>query len=188
MYNKITLMGRLVAAPELKTTQNGIPYTRFRIAVNRRFHSKDEENKVDFFNATAWRSTAEFICKYFGKGSMIMLDCNTMLHSVRPKRRKDAPHKSERRGNMQTQQYEDRNGNPATWYDVAVDRVCFTGEPKKENGNNGGYNRSGGNGGYGNSGYSGGKRSYGNRQNSYGNNSYNGQQSFNAPPADDYPF
>ena len=117
MYNKITLMGRLVAAPELKTTQNGIPYTRFRIAVNRRFHSKDEENKVDFFNATAWRSTAEFICKYFGKGSMIMLD-----------------------GEMQTQQYEDRNGNPATWYDVAVDRVCFTGEPKKENGSNGGYN------------------------------------------------
>lgn len=157
MYNKITLMGRLVAAPELKTTQNGIPYTRFRIAVNRRFHSKDEENKVDFFNATAWRSTAEFICKYFGKGSMIMLD-----------------------GEMQTQQYEDRNGNPATWYDVAVDRVCFTGEPKKENGSNGGY---------GNSGYSsGGKRSYGNRQNSYGNNSYNGQQSFNVPPADDYPF
>lgn len=165
MYNKITLMGRLVAAPELKTTQNGIPYTRFRIAVNRRFHSKDEENKVDFFNATAWRNTAEFICKYFGKGSMIMLD-----------------------GEMQTQQYEDRNGNPATWYDVAVDRVCFTGEPKKENGNNGGYNRSGGNGGYGNSGYNGGKRSYGNRQNSYGNNSFNGQQSFNAPPADDYPF
>lgn len=165
MYNKITLMGRLVAAPELKTTQNGIPYTRFRIAVNRRFHSKDEENKVDFFNATAWRSTAEFICKYFGKGSMIMLD-----------------------GEMQTQQYEDRNGNPATWYDVAVDRVCFTGEPKKENGSNGGYNRSGGNGGYGNSGYSGGKRSYGNRQNSYGNNSYNGQQSFNVPPVDDYPF
>ena len=165
MYNKITLMGRLVAAPVLKTTQNGIPYTRFRIAVNRRFHSKDEENKVDFFNATAWRSTAEFICKYFGKGSTIMLD-----------------------GEMQTQQYEDRNGNPATWYDVAVDRICFTGEPKKENGNNGGYNRSGGNGGYGNSGYNGGKRSYGNRQNSYGNNSYNGQQSFNVPPVDDYPF
>ena len=166
MYNKITLMGRLVAAPELKTTQNGIPYTRFRIAVNRRFHNKDEDNKVDFFNATAWRSTAEFICKYFGKGSMIMLD-----------------------GEMQTQQYEDRNGNPAIWYDVAVDRVCFTGEPKKENGNNGGYNRSGGNGGYGNSGYNGGKRSYGNRQNSYGNNSYGkGQQYFDEPLPEDYPF
>ena len=167
MYNKITLMGRLVAAPELKTSQNGIPYTRFRIAVNRRFHSKDEENKVDFFNVTAWRSNAEFICKYFGKGSMIMLD-----------------------GEMQTTQYEDRNGNPATWYDVAVDRVCFTGEPKKENGNNGGYNRSGGYGNGGKSGYgNGGKRSYGNRQNSYGNNSYNnGQQSFLAPPDDDYPF
>lgn len=161
----MTASQRPVASPELKTTQNGIPYTRFRIAVNRRFHNKDEENKVDFFNATAWRSTAEFICKYFGKGSMIMLD-----------------------GEMQTTQYEDRNGNPATWYDVAVDRVCFTGEPKKENGSNGGYNRSGGNGGYGNSGYNGGKRSYGNRQNSYGNNSYNGQQSFNVPPVDDYPF
>ncbi|MGN0501649.1 MAG: single-stranded DNA-binding protein [Ruminococcus sp.] len=161
----MTASQRPVASPELKTTQNGIPYTRFRIAVNRRFHNKDEENKVDFFNATAWRGTAEFICKYFGKGSMIMLD-----------------------GEMQTQQYEDRNGNPAIWYDVAVDRVCFTGEPKKENGSNGGYNRSGGNGGYGNSSYNGGKRSYGNRQNSYGNNSYNGQQSFNAPPADDYPF
>ena len=157
----MTASQRPVASPELKTTQNGIPYTRFRIAVNRRFHSKDEENKVDFFNATAWRSTAEFICKYFGKGSMILLD-----------------------GEMQTQQYEDRNGNPATWYDVAVDRVCFTGEPKNENGNNSGYKRSGGNSGY----SSGGKRSYGNRQNSCGNNSYNGQQSFNALPADDYPF
>lgn len=72
---------------------------------------------------------------------------------------------------------------------MAVDRVCFTGEPKKENNSNGGYNRSGGYGNGGNSGYgNGGKRSYGNRQNSYGNNSYNGQQSFNAPPADDYPF
>ena len=166
----MTASQRPVASPELKTTQNGIPYTRFRIAVNRRFHNKDEENKVDFFNATAWRSTAEFICKYFGKGSMIMLD-----------------------GEMQTQQYEDRNGNPAIWYDVAVDRVCFTGEPKKENGGNGGYNRSGGNGGYGNggnSGYgSGGKRSYGNRQNSYGNNSYGkGQQYFDEPLPEDYPF
>ncbi len=166
----MTASQRPVASPELKTTQNGIPYTRFRIAVNRRFHNKDEENKVDFFNATAWRSTAEFICKYFGKGSMIMLD-----------------------GEMQTQQYEDRNGNPAIWYDVAVDRVCFTGEPKKENGSNGGYNRSGGNGGYGNggnSGYgSGGKRSYVNRQNSYGNNSYGkGQQYFDEPLPEDYPF
>lgn len=111
MYNKITLMGRIVADPELKTSQNGVPYVRFRIAVNRRFHNKNEENKVDFFNATAWRSTAEFICKYFGKGSMIMID-----------------------GEMQTQQYEDRNGKQAAWYEVAVDRVCFTGEPKKETG------------------------------------------------------
>lgn len=177
MYNKITLMGRIVADPELKTSQNGVPYVRFRIAVNRRFHNKNEENKVDFFNATAWRSTAEFICKYFGKGSMIMLDCNTMLHSVRPKRRKDAPHKSERRANMQTQQYEDRNGKQAAWYEVAVDRVCFTGEPKKETGYNRNSGRTNGN-----------NRTYSNRQNGYDRSSYrNEQQKFNDPP-DDYPF
>lgn len=154
MYNKITLMGRIVADPELKTSQNGVPYVRFRIAVNRRFHNKNEENKVDFFNATAWRSTAEFICKYFGKGSMIMID-----------------------GEMQTQQYEDRNGNPATWYDVAVDRVCFTGEPKKETGYNRNSGRTNGN-----------NRTYSNRQNGYDRSSYrNEQQKFNDPP-DDYPF
>lgn len=154
MYNKITLMGRICAAPEMKTTQNGITYARFRIAVNRRFHSKNEENKVDFFNVIAWRGTAEFICKYFGKGSMIMLD-----------------------GEMQTQQYEDRNGKQAAWYEVAVDRVCFTGEPKKEAGNNRNSGRTNGN-----------NRTYSNRQNSYDRSSYrNEQQKFNDPP-DDYPF
>lgn len=154
MYNKITLMGRIVADPELKTSQNGVPYVRFRIAVNRRFHNKNEENKVDFFNATAWRSTAEFICKYFGKGSMIMID-----------------------GEMQTQQYEDRNGKQAAWYEVAVDRVCFTGEPKKETGYNRNSGRTNGN-----------NRTYSNRQNGYDRSSYrNEQQKFNDPP-DDYPF
>lgn len=154
MYNKITLMGRLCAAPEMKTTQNGITYARFRIAVNRRFHSKNEENKVDFFNVIAWRGTAEFICKYFGKGSMIMLD-----------------------GEMQTQQYEDRNGKQVAWYEVAVDRVCFTGEPKKEAGNNRNSGRTNGN-----------NRTYSNRQNGYDRSSYrNEQQKFNDPP-DDYPF
>ena len=150
----MTASQRPVASPELKTTQNGIPYTRFRIAVNRRFHNKDEENKVDFFNATAWRSTAEFICKYFGKGSMIMLD-----------------------GEMQTQQYEDRNGKQTAWYEVAVDRVCFTGEPKKETGYNRNSGRTNGN-----------NRTYSNRQNGYDRSSYrNEQQKFNDPP-DDYPF
>ena len=154
MYNKITLMGRICAAPEMKTTQNGITYARFRIAVNRRFHSKDEENKVDFFNVIAWRGTAEFICKYFGKGSMIMID-----------------------GEMQTQQYEDRNGKQAAWYEVAVDRLCFTGESKKETGYSRNSGRTNGN-----------NRTYSNRQNSYDRSSYrNEQQKFNDPP-DDYPF
>ncbi len=170
MYNKISLMGRLTNVPELKTTQGGIPYVRFRIAVNRRYHAKGEETISDFFNIIAWRGTAEFICKYFGKGSMIMLD-----------------------GEMQSSQYTDRNGNPATWWEVAVDRVCFTGETRRES--NGRSNYNGGN--------TSNRRNYGNRQN--GGNAYEQAQRVygkppvnngygvrdlgdEPPPNDDYPF
>lgn len=195
MYNKISLMGRLTHAPELKVTQNGIPYVHFRIAVNRRYCAKGEDAEVDFFNVVAWRGTAEFICKYFTKGNMIMLDCNRMLHSVRPKRRKDAPHKSERGVNMQSSHYTDKNGNPATWWEVAVDRVCFTGETRRDNSNKGSYN--GGNAqnrrtyGNGKSGYG---TAYEQAQRIYGkppaNNAYNDVRDYgDEPPAnDDYPF
>lgn len=171
MYNKISLMGRLTNAPELKTTQGGIPYVRFRIAVNRRYRAKGEEATADFFNIIAWRGTAEFICKYFGKGNMIMLD-----------------------GEMQSSQYTDRNGNPATWWEVAVDRVCFTGETRRESSGRSNYN--GGN--------TSNCRNYGNRQNGgnayeqaqrvYGkppvNNGYGGVRDLGdePPPNDDYPF
>ena len=72
-YNKVMLGGRLTADPELKTTQNNIPVVSFSIAVNRRYNSKDAQQQADFFNVTAWRSTAEIVSRYFRKGSSIFV-------------------------------------------------------------------------------------------------------------------
>lgn len=69
--NKVILGGRLTADPELKQTQNGIAVVSFSIAVNRRFQSKETPQQADFFNVTAWRATAEFVSRYFRKGSSI---------------------------------------------------------------------------------------------------------------------
>lgn len=65
MLNVVALMGRLVYDPELNTTQNGTNVCRFRIAVDRSFVRQGEERKADFIDVTAWRQTAEFVCKYF---------------------------------------------------------------------------------------------------------------------------
>lgn len=111
MFNNVTMMGRIVNNLELNVTPNGTNVCSFRIAVERRYQAKGEERKSDFFNVVAWRSTAELICKYFAKGRMILIQ-----------------------GELQTRQYTDKNGNPATWYEIMVDRVCFTGEKKIENG------------------------------------------------------
>ena len=70
--NKVILGGRLTADPELKQTPNGVPVVSFSIAVNRRFQSKENaQQQTDFFNVTAWRATAEFVSRYFRKGSSI---------------------------------------------------------------------------------------------------------------------
>jgi single-strand DNA-binding protein len=73
--NKVILAGRLVADPELKQTTGGANVVSVRIAVNRRFQSRDaqQQNEADFFNVTAWQNTAEFIAKYFRKGSAICI-------------------------------------------------------------------------------------------------------------------
>ncbi len=110
MFNKVILMGRITHDPELKTTPNGIAVCSFSIAVDRRYQTKGEEKKTDFFNIETWRTTAEFVTRYFRKGSMIMVE-----------------------GELQTQKYTDRNGNPATWYKVIADQVSFTGEKKDDN-------------------------------------------------------
>lgn len=70
--NKVILMGRLTADPELKSTSAGTSYCNFSIAVNRRF-AKEGQQTVDFINCTAWSKTAEFLAKYFGKGQMLAL-------------------------------------------------------------------------------------------------------------------
>lgn len=74
MFNKVILVGRLVADPELRQTQSGVAYCRFRIAVDRRYKTKDGETQTDFINIQAWQKTAEFVCKYFSKGSPIIID------------------------------------------------------------------------------------------------------------------
>ena len=104
MLNLVALMGRLVYDPELKTTQNGTNVCSFRIAVDRSFARQGEERKADFIDVTAWRQTAEFVCKYFQKGSMIAIE-----------------------GSLQTRQYQDKNGNNRTATEVLASQVSFCG-------------------------------------------------------------
>ena len=122
--NKVILMGRLTADPELRQTQSGIASCRFTIAVNRRFVDKSSgERQADFITCVAWRQQAEFITRYFRKGSMICVE-----------------------GNLRTGSYQDRNHSDVTHYttEVFVDNVEFTGSKSETGTNGGGYN----NGGY----------------------------------------
>ena len=73
MLNKVILMGRLCAAPELRTTTSGVVVCRFRLAVNRDY-SKDGEQKADFISVVCWRKTAEFVSRYFQKGTMAVVE------------------------------------------------------------------------------------------------------------------
>ena len=102
MLNVIALMGRLVADPELRHTPNGIATCTFRIAVDRSFVRQGEERKADFIDIVAWRQSAEFVCKYFRKGNMIAVN-----------------------GSLQTRNYEDKNGNKRTAYEVVADNIHF---------------------------------------------------------------
>lgn len=103
MLNNVTLMGRLVADPEIRTTPSGKSVASFRIAVDRAY-SKDGNRQADFITIVAWEKTAEFIGKYFSKGSMIAL-----------------------RGEIQTRNYEDSNGNKRTAFEVLAREVSFCG-------------------------------------------------------------
>ncbi len=101
--NKVILGGRLTADPELKQTQSGIAVVSFTIAVNRRY-SKDsaQQNESDFFNVTAWRATAEFVSRYFRKGSSI---CIT--------------------GSIQNRNWVDQEGQKHYRTDIVADEVMF---------------------------------------------------------------
>lgn len=112
MLNCAVLMGRLIAEPELKTTTNNVSVTSFRIAVDRSFVKQGEERQADFIDIVAWRQTAEFVTRYFKKGSMIAVQ-----------------------GSIQTRNYEDKNGNKRTAVEIVADNVSFCGS-KSENGGN----------------------------------------------------
>lgn len=104
-FNKVILGGRLTSTPELKTTTNGLMVTTFSIAVNR----KGTKGETDFINCQAWRKTAEFICKYFQKGSSI---CVT--------------------GAIQTRSWNDNNGNKRYATEVVVEEANFV-DSKSDN-------------------------------------------------------
>ena len=102
MLNVVVLMGRLVADPQLRQTPQGISVASFRIAVDRNFARQGEQRSADFIDIVAWRQQAEFVCKYFQKGSPIVVE-----------------------GSLQTRQYQDKNGNNRTAVEVVADRLNF---------------------------------------------------------------
>lgn len=74
MLNHITIMGRLTRDPELRRTQAGVPVASFTLAVDRDFKGQDGEKETDFIDVVAWRSTAEYVAKYYTKGRMAVVD------------------------------------------------------------------------------------------------------------------
>ena len=110
MINTVALMGRLVYEPELKTTQSGISVLSFVVACDRSYQSQGQERQADFIDCVAWRQTAEFISRYFHKGSMIAIE-----------------------GSIQTRNFTDKNGNNRKAVEVVCDNVSFCGS-KAESG------------------------------------------------------
>lgn len=110
MLNTAILMGRLAADPELRQTPNGVSVVSFRIAVNRTYNRE----LTDWIDIVAWRQTAEFVSKYFHKGSMIIVE-----------------------GMIQTRTYEDKNGNKRYAVEVVADQ-CHFAESKSSNASSGG--------------------------------------------------
>ena len=108
MLNTVILMGRLTKDPELKQTPQGVSVVTFSLAVDRSY-SKGEEKQADFINIIAWRSTADFVAKYFTKGQLIAL-----------------------RGRLQTRQWQDQSGQKRYATDVIADEVFFA-EGKRDN-------------------------------------------------------
>jgi single-strand DNA-binding protein len=109
MLNKVILMGRLVRDPELNQTANGIAVCKFTVAVNRPYQ-KDKEQQADFINVTAWRGTAEFVSKYFNKGSIIIVE-----------------------GKLQNNDYTDKDGIKHYSMVVQADNVNFGGGKSDSN-------------------------------------------------------
>lgn len=108
MLNKTVVMGRLTADVELKKTGSGVSVCSFCIACDRDYKAKDQERETDWIDCVAWRHTAEFICKYFGKGRMVVAE-----------------------GRLQTRTYEDKEGHKRKATELVVDNAYF-GDSKKD--------------------------------------------------------
>ncbi|HNX64966.1 MAG TPA: single-stranded DNA-binding protein [Oscillospiraceae bacterium] len=92
MLNKVIIMGRLTAEPELRQTANNIPCCRFTVACDRNFVGQGQERQADFISVVAWRQTAEFVSKYFSKGSMIVVEGNLRTGSFPDKKYPEVKH------------------------------------------------------------------------------------------------
>lgn len=119
MLNKIFIMGRLTRDPELRRTQNGTAVTSFTMAVDRDFKNADGTKDTDFIDVVAWRNTAEFVSKYFGKGRMAVVE-----------------------GRLQLRDWTDKDGNKRRNAEVLADNIYF-GDSKKEGDSSGGYKAAG---------------------------------------------
>ncbi|MCI9263529.1 MAG: single-stranded DNA-binding protein [Oscillospiraceae bacterium] len=116
MLNRIIIMGRLVADPELRTTPTGTPVATVRLAVDRDFKNKQTgERETDFINVVAWRQTAEFISRYFTKGRMAVVE-----------------------GRLQIRPYTDRDGNKRTAAEVVAENFYF-GDSRRDGDGGGSY-------------------------------------------------
>ena len=115
MLNHITLMGRLTRDPELRRTGSGTAVTSFALAVDRDFKSQSGEKETDFIDIVAWRSTAEFVSKYFSKGRMAVVE-----------------------GRLQIRDWTDKDGGKRRSAEVVADNVYF-GDSKRDGGDSSGY-------------------------------------------------
>lgn len=104
MLNVIAIMGRLTSDPELRTTPSGTNVATFRIACDRNYVANGEERGCDFIPVVAWRQQADFVCKYFGKGSMIVID-----------------------GCLQSRSFKDKDGNNRTAIEIVAEQINFAG-------------------------------------------------------------
>jgi single-strand DNA-binding protein len=102
MLNTAVLMGRLTADPELKTTQSNLAVTSFTLAVDRSYVKQGADRQADFINIVAWRSTADFVCKYFKKGQLVAVQ-----------------------GSIQSRSYTDKEGNKRIAFEIVAEKVFF---------------------------------------------------------------
>ncbi|MEE0801896.1 MAG: single-stranded DNA-binding protein [Gemmiger sp.] len=109
MLNVVAIMGRLVADPQLRQTTTGKNVASFRVAVDRGRRDPNGQNQADFFDVVAWDRSAEFVCRYFQKGSMIAVD-----------------------GRLQSRNYQDKNGNNRTAIEIVANNINFA-APKSQN-------------------------------------------------------